>query len=697
MLKKIVILLLMAGLILSGMMSAQASVLSEDEMYMSLQEELHRCLDGGYGAMTLSDLTKQFESLGHYMKSAQFSYYAAILRDADAGDYSRLLLYTRLLRTDAEFCAMLPEEGFPTVEEVEAYALGRQAEELGDWSAAIGYYEQSVTVLDGITRLMSLLTAGPTATPTPEPTPVPTPTPAPTPTPTATPKPTPTVVPTPTPVPVLVDQNVKSGDYTIDTYSNRTCVIKKYTGNRTSLIIPETIDGYLVTGIGKTIVASDYFDGVPYYSRNTAHNVFFNCDALTNIVIPDSVTFIGDSAFVGCESLKSINVPDSVMSIGMNPFAGCGKLTQINVSGTHPFLENRNGVIFDKLEKKLICYPAGLAAGSYTVPAGTKTIGGAAFGGASFLRVTIPDGVTSIGDWAFSGCSFLIDITWPANKISIGDYAFANCSAFTSVTLPECITSIGNYAFWLCRSLTDITLPGSVTSVGINPFKECSKLTQIKVSAPSQTLESRGGVLLDKREKKLICYPGGLHKESYTVPDGTRIIGKEAFSDNYLINHIYLPAGLISIEDYAFVNCVRLIGMTIPNSVTSIGDGIVYNCYRLYAIKFPDKLTSIGNEVCYKCERLTKVTLPSRLTSIGNNAFYNCRALTDITLPSSVTSIGENAFYCCEALAKFTVPSSVTSIADEAFTGCGKITFRVRKDSYAYQYAQKNKIRYVTY
>jgi hypothetical protein len=47
---------------------------------------------------------------------------------------------------------------------------------------------------------------------------------------------------------------------------------------------------------------------------------------LADIVIPDSVTSIGDGAFVGCTSLKSLVIPDGVTSIGAWAFSGCNNL-----------------------------------------------------------------------------------------------------------------------------------------------------------------------------------------------------------------------------------------------------------------------------------------------------------------------------------------------------------------------------------
>ena len=106
-----------------------------------------------------------------------------------------------------------------------------------------------------------------------------------------------------------------------------------------------------------------------------AHNLYLNGELVTDLVIPDSVTSIGEYAFSGCNSLTSVTIPDSVTSIGMGAFYGCNSLTS----------------------------------------------------------VTIPDSVTSIGHSAFSGCDSLTSITIPDSVTFIGGDAFSGCNSLTSV------------------------------------------------------------------------------------------------------------------------------------------------------------------------------------------------------------------------------------------------------------------------
>ncbi len=128
----------------------------------------------------------------------------------------------------------------------------------------------------------------------------------------------------------------------------------------TEITIPSTYKGRAVTEV------LDYFFGGKESGIIRTQS----------IIIPDSVTSIGDIAFKECNSLTSVTIGNGVTSIGDIAFSGCSSLTSI----------------------------------------------------------TIGNGVTSIGDYEFSYCSSLTSITIPDGVTSIGDYAFSNCSVLTSIT-----------------------------------------------------------------------------------------------------------------------------------------------------------------------------------------------------------------------------------------------------------------------
>ena len=185
------------------------------------------------------------------------------------------------------------------------------------------------------------------------------------------------------------DETYECGDYAYILLEDGSAQITKYRSASWEIQIPGELDGHPVSSIGDWAFA---------FSDNPAY-----------IMIPEGITSIGDYAFGVCDSLASITLPDSVISIGVNPFIGCGKLQSITVSPDHPTLAVIDNVLFDKTEKKLICYPGGLDAANYEIPQEITAVGDSAFSSCkSLTSITIPDSVTSIGDSAFSWCDSLI-------------------------------------------------------------------------------------------------------------------------------------------------------------------------------------------------------------------------------------------------------------------------------------------------
>jgi hypothetical protein len=86
----------------------------------------------------------------------------------------------------------------------------------------------------------------------------------------------------------------------------------------------------------------------------------------------------------------------------------------------------------------------------------------------------------------------------------------------------------------------------------------------------------------------------------------------------------------------------------------------------IISLILPDNLTSIGAGAFMNWVRLTGVTMPSAVSRIDENAFRGCSVLVGITIPSRVTSIGTNAFSSCEGLTSITFEGNDTSIVDDS-------------------------------
>ena len=173
---------------------------------------------------------------------------------------------------------------------------------------------------------------------------------------------------------------------------------------------------------------------------------FSGCTILTRIVLPNSLTTIGDSAFYGCTSLTHVTIPNSVKHIGYSAFRGCTSLIHV------------------------------------TIPNSVERIGDSAFYGCTSLtHVTIPNSVERIGDSAFSRCTILTHVTIPNSVKHIGESAFSRCTSLTHVTIPNSVKHIGNFAFYKCTSLTHVTIPNSVKRIGESAFYRCTSLTHVTI------------------------------------------------------------------------------------------------------------------------------------------------------------------------------------------------------------------------
>ena len=197
--------------------------------------------------------------------------------------------------------------------------------------------------------------------------------------------------------------------------------------------------------------------------------------------------------------------------------------------------------------------------------------------------------------------------------------------------------------------------------------------TEVTEEDLENAVEDEFGVKYSKDWKRLLKAPSGL-KGEYSIREGVKVIGNNAFSECRSLTNINIPNSVTNIGDGAFAGCKLLTKIDIPDSVTNIGDKVFGYCTLLTKINIPDSVTNIGDWTFSRCTFLTKINIPDSVTNIGNHAFHDCKSLTSIKIPNSVTNIGDHAFYHCESLTKINIPNSVTNIGDEAFSWCNSLT-----------------------
>lgn len=186
----------------------------------------------------------------------------------------------------------------------------------------------------------------------------------------------------------------------------------------------------------------------PFFDFHKA--IFKNCSKLTNLIIPNFVSSISDSAFYGCSSLTQIVIPSSLISIDSFAFFKCISLVSI------------------------------------LIPPSVISIGKFAFSKCIHLtEISIQSSIKSIENSVFSGCSSLKQISIPSSVESLGDYAFFECSLLENVIIPDSVENIGEYCFYDCHSLKQLKIPPSIKSISPNAFDyELSKILNISSQQP---------------------------------------------------------------------------------------------------------------------------------------------------------------------------------------------------------------------
>lgn len=293
--------------------------------------------------------------------------------------------------------------------------------------------------------------------------------------------------------------------------------------------------------------------------------------------------------------------------------------------------------------------------------------------GDGLTEVVIPDSVVYIAPRAFSGCQDLGYISVPGSVETVGEYAFYNCNAaafifiapgvrhiganafshcdaLMTVTLPDTIISLGTDAFSFNPNLDDFTIPLSVEQIEGNPIAGCGRLSDIRVDPNHPNLMLLDGVLFDKNERRLICYPAVKDEKTYTVPNGIYSIGNSAFRGNKYITEIEITSGVTEIGTYAFAGCAGLTDINIPEGVSTIRERTFLSCTSLAKIVIPDQVTEIEYDAFVSCDALESVTLSERVTNIRRGVFSRCPNLTLTVTPGSYAeqyAIDNNIPYVC--------------------------------------------------
>ncbi len=202
-------------------------------------------------------------------------------------------------------------------------------------------------------------------------------------------------------------------------------------------------DTYRITGIkDKTFYNCQHLQNViiPNTVKTIGNSAFWHCTSLKNIDIPNGVEYIGNWVFEDCESLKNLTIPKSVNtwmihSYGME-FKGCKSLENIN------FLTNNITFVTLKEDfKSPIIHRS--------IEETTGFIGSESFCDCISLKsINIPNGIQEIRYGSFSKCKQLQNVIIPDSVTEIRQSAFVNYGTLKSLQIPKSVNTIYDSAFY---------------------------------------------------------------------------------------------------------------------------------------------------------------------------------------------------------------------------------------------------------
>lgn len=231
----------------------------------------------------------------------------------------------------------------------------------------------------------------------------------------------------------------------------------------------------------------------------------FGMERLTEIILPQKTTTLGNGVFKNCIGLQSISIPLSTTTIGADAFNDCMALTSViwNARWCSDF---------------------------------TSSPFNASPNIASF---TFGEGVERIPAFLCRGLEAIDEITLPEGATYIGAEAFSGCSGVTVVNLGNSLTNIGSKAFYGC-GLSTVSIPMSLTSIGAEAFGDCVRLKS---------------VIWDARNCSDFATSFPETVTAFTFGKNVRLIPSGICQDMALIDSISIPSTVTHIGDFAFYGC----------------------------------------------------------------------------------------------------------------------------------------------
>ena len=460
----------------------------------------------------------------------------------------------------------------------------------------------------------------------------------------------------------------------------------------------------------------------------------------TSVTMPNTIVLIEANAFKG-KNLRSIMIPSSVTTVGDGAFSQMAALTTINVAPGNTHFYSNDGVLIEKIGSNdwVASYPVAKTGTEYAVPEGIYGVRTGAFQcAANLIKLTLPASLkespssaeftgyssaaklanieVAAGNTAFKsidGVLVSLDgkklIAYPNAKPGavssfpayqgvigqpsasvykipdgveiVGQAAFAQVNGLTAIELNK-VKKLEKGAFDKQTKLRNVRLGSSVDTIEEGAFGGNQNLTAFDVDSLNPNYTSDDGVIYNAGKTELVLFPGGKGGEYTTLPTTTKI-RRRAFYYNNVLAKVNFNKDLEVIDGDAFQATTELKNITFeaPARVKSIGT-FAFQGSGLTELNIPASLQTVDWSA-FGFSKLKKITVAdgSQLQSINKEAFNGCKDLEEFTFEGSSTlnKIQKDAFSGDDKLKSFVIPEKVTVLERGAFNGASgleTITFK---------------------
>lgn len=482
--------------------------------------------------------------------------------------------------------------------------------------------------------------------------------------------------------------NVNSGDYTYVMHENK-AYLTAYEGSDAEIVVPSTIDGYVVAGVGTAFEKNTTLTHIELPSSITAIGSFYECTSLATISIEANLERIQDYAFYGCSALSYVTINASVKNVGDNAFGQCTSLKTVYIDS-----EDVAKAILDKDSVGALCENA--------------------------LSVYVNKEVSEVGEYVNNDYHVITNsrindynvytkLYWNVSETETDNvYAYLLTNDIATDTYKLYVDGIGNMANFNDYSVVDwygdyydkivsVDLGANVTKFGNYSFYGLNNLEEVNLYSTNVKGENTNG--------HLFANSGKVDGFVLNVKDGVSTIPSYMFFENAnLTDIVYEGTSLKTIEDYAFAYNSGLTEINVIDSVENIGAYAFNACTNVKSITLGKGMKTVGARAFYDAKSVEVINfnaismddlsgdnavfasqysmseedvgitlvIGSEVTLIPAYLFYNCDFLVNVEFSNIgvLNTIGDYAFAAASVLSSITLPTSLVVLGNNAFAEC---------------------------